>query len=428
MKILCVLFFFVLVACNHNTETYIGVAEPPYTVRTAWDSGLYTNYTLSTTLIGDDIYFYERPPGYTTVNIYSLTRLDAKTGKLIWRSIEFSDITFCQPVVIDNYVYVFLQPNIIYRFDKNTGDLNATVTVNVESRELWMEFNVTAYRQYLYFGLSQEPDYRCFARLDVGEIKNGDSREIQSVTPEVLWQPATGGYATAKPVVYGDAIFTSTFSMSGIKPVEIAGFDMNTKQMVFHAAFGGPKDSAENIPFPDTGAYIATNPILIHDGVLYHLSTSISAWDIKTGNRLYRHVFTDDIPNEKKYYASRVVQALYYNGNIFYTNGESYSSYGYRNIFCIDAATGRLVWSTIEKNSLSVQVAPVIVRGLLYIPQHTGFRIYEPETGRLVGVDRLFAGAIHDMNILYGDYLICLRYSYTGEPYGIKLVAVNIGR
>jgi hypothetical protein len=32
--------------------------------------------------------------------------------------------------------------------------------------------------------------------------------------------------------------------MLGKKPVEIAGFDMNTKQMIFHAAFGGPEDIA----------------------------------------------------------------------------------------------------------------------------------------------------------------------------------------
>ena len=414
---LCLSFF----SCDFFGEKKNTEEEPSYTVRIAWDSGLFSNDYQSHTVYGDSVYFYERPPGFLTTNIYSLAKLDAETGEFIWRSLTFSDIVFCQPVVIGEHVYVFLEPNLIICFDNATGDWTATVGVDIDGLDLRLGWNVTAYQEYLYMELRSNVRY--FVRLDVNTIMHGDSGTVQEITPEIIWKPETKEYISAKPVVYKNTVYASTNSPRAAEPVELAGFDINTGEMVFHTTFGGPEDG--DLPFPETGGSSNSNPILIHDDVLYYLNWSVSAWDLETGEQLYRHVFTWDTPEPQWYHATNSLQAIYYQGKIYYTSGESYRPNSYRNTRCIDAKTGKLVWNTIAKYSYSLQTNPIIAHGRLYVSQFGGLRIYDPETGKLIGVDKSFCGADMGRNVLYKDYIICVQKDRnTGDG---RMVAVYVG-
>jgi len=362
---------------------------------------------------------------YTTVNIYSLTKLDAKTGRLIWRSLEFSNIVFCQPAIAGDYVYVFLDPNYILSFDMETGEHTSTVMIVVEDDNIEMEWNVHAYQQYIYMGLwGKKASY--FVRLDVNVINHkSDTDLLQMILPDILWEIKTNSAITAKPIVYNNIIYTSTFSPLLQEPIEVAGFDTDTGQMSFYITFGGSEDNDENIFLPETGAGIGGNPIFIHNNILYYLRRSISAWNINTGENLYRHVFTNDIPIPKLY-AAASLQPIYYKGRIYYTGDPGDSPMGFRNIHCIDAATGKLVWNAIAKNSESLITNPIIAHDRLYISQYHGLFVYNPANGKLIGVDRSFYGAgLYGRNILYNDYMICIQVDDTGDG---KLVAVYVGK
>jgi len=222
--------------------------------------------------------------------------------------------------------------------------------------------------------------------------------------------------------VYKNVIYTGTNVLEG-KSVEIAGFDTDTKEMVFHVTFGGSEDIDLKARRIEVGS--RNNPIFIHDNVLYYLSTSISAWDLVTGERLYRHVFTNDLPYSKMYMAE-TLQAVFYKGNIYFTGSISYSPYdSFRNIHCINAATGKLVWNAIAKDSASLDTNPVIANDKLYVPQGHGLWVYNPENGKLIGVDKSFHGTSFGRNILYKDYMICIRKD---DDDGGKLVAVYVGQ
>jgi len=426
-NILLFLICFSFLSCDLFTDKKDDNEEPPYTVKIAWDSGLHSNDYQSHTVYDDGVYFYERPPGYDTVNIYALTRLDAKTGALIWRSnVLFSNIQFCQPVVIGGYVYVLLEPNIIWCFNRETGEHTATFVVEIEKQNFRLKPFVTVYQDYLYLGLwNLTRDY--FVRLDANEItQQGNPETMQKPVPEVLWEP-DGVDISAKPVIYNNTVFTGTRTYgTEKKPVELAGFDIDTKEMVFHTAFGGPEDVSAGIPFPEDGP--RSNPIFIHDDVLYYLSWSINAWDLKTGKRLYRHVFTRNIPDHK-WYDADTLQAVFYKNNIYYTSGDGSGLDGrseWRNIQCIDAATGKLVWNASPKYSETLDTNPIIAHGKLYVGVHRGMHVYEPETGKLIGVDKSFCGAGMGRNVLYNDYMICVRaFRDTGDAG--KLVAVYVG-
>jgi len=396
--------------------------DPPYTAKIAWDSGLYSNYYQSHMVDGDSVFFYERPPGYDTVNIYALTRLDAETGRIIWRSnVLFREIVFCQPVVIGNYVYVFLMWNVILCFDRETGENTARVLVDIDNKGLEFMNFATAYQDYLYLSLWTNGRY--FVRFAVNLIDQSGGTAMQNITPEILWEPETGGYVYAKPVVYNNVVYTGTnINIQGVegRPVEVAGFDIDTKEMVFHVTFGGPEDIGVNARNIEKG--IDYYPIFIHDDILYYLSTSIVAWDIRSGERLYRHVFTNNTPVSKLYF-SNSLQPVYYKGNIYYTG--SAGDEEWRNIICINAATGELVWNASSKKIIYYHTNPIITHGKLYIADFHGLRVYNAENGELLGVDKSFCGTGTGRNVLYNDYMICVRDNRdTGEG---KLVAVYVG-
>jgi outer membrane protein assembly factor BamB len=250
---------------------------------------------------------------------------------------------------------------------------------------------------------------------------NEEAETIQIITPEIIWEPETNSPVTAKPVVHNNVVYTSTYG-GKYDPVELAGFNIDTKQMVFHAVFGGPEDVG--LPLPEGGGL--ENPIFIHGDTLYYLNLSIAAWNIPTGELLYRHVFTRDIPNEQYYGANELYQAVYYKEKIYYTSVNSASPLGFRNIHCMDPKTGTLAWTDVSKGSVTLLSNPIIAHDRLYVSQYTGFRVYNPENGKLIGVDKSFCGTDTGRNVLYNDYMICVkRNPKTMEG---RMVAVYVGK
>jgi outer membrane protein assembly factor BamB len=423
--IFCICFLFS--SCDVFTDKNGSETEPPYKAKIAWDSGIYSNFFLSHTVGGNSVYFYARPDGYPDADLYQLTKLNAEDGGLIWQAGIFDAIVYCQPIITGGYVYVFLQPNIIECYDIKYGEHTATVKVetDMENKGSNIDDNVTLYQQHLYFGLwNNTGDY--FVRLNINDIKHGEPDTIQTLVSEELWAPEKG-IVEARPVVHNNVIYTSTSQTSYLTPVELAGFDINTKQMVFYQTFGGPEDA--NARFPETGG--KDDPILIHEDILYYLSWSINAWDLKTGERLYRQVFSWDVPEPFNYTPSDlIIQPVYYQDKIYYISRTSYHPSrpkSFRSIHCIDAATGELDWNDISKGDpFTLYTNPVIAHDRLYMAQFSGLRVYDPETGKLIGVDKSFCGANWGRNILYNDYMICLRKN-PEEPGG-RMVAVNVGK
>ena len=418
--LICLLFSFCVMSCN---EKEANDEESVYKAIIIWESDLVSNALNEHTIHDDYIYFYERPPGHSSVNIYTLTKLDANTGGFIWRSEElFSDIVFCQPIIIDEYVYVFLEPNYILCSNKDTGEHTTTIIVDINNQKLKFNWNTTNYKQYIYIGLYNY-HYAYFARINTDDITHGSPEFIIDLSPEILWVPETENSVSAKQVFHNNTVYTSTYSPLALKHVELAGFDINTKEIVFYKKFGGPEDIDSS--FPEKGSYVDGNPILINGDIIYYLSCTISAWNLNTRKQLYRHTFNYDIPDSKWYTATNSLQPLFYNDKIYYTSGESYTPDSHRNTYCIDAKTGKLVWSAIAKNSESLRTNPIIANGKLFVSQYSGLRVYNPENGRLIGVDKSFCGQGSGRNILYNDFLICLRSDRdTGDS---RLVAVYVG-
>jgi len=386
--------------------------EPSFKAKIAWDSGLISNFYKSHIVYKDHVYFYERPKSYST----TITKLDAATGELKWRSKQtLKSIIYTQPFITDDYVYVLISPNYIYCFsnDENSTTLTAIVEIGINGKYDY-EINMSAiiYENYIYISLADN----FFTRLDINKIMHDDDRIMQKIDLEILWETETNNSIQAKPVFYDDVVYVSTYSPLAYKVVELAGFDIASKERVFYTTFGGPADIEAGLPFPENGGGVSSNPIFIKNGTLYYLNWSVNAWDLSDGALLYRHVFNGSIPDSEWYHSTNSLQPIFYNGRIYNTNGDS--------IFCMDAATGELIWNAKEKNSGSINTSPIIYNDKLYIALHHGLFRYDSENGNLLGVDRSFKGANMGRNILYNDYMICTQMYSTADG---RLIAIDLG-
>jgi outer membrane protein assembly factor BamB len=374
-------------------------------------------------LDGDTIYTFE------TVNAaphyHCLTKLDAKTGTVLWRSEEhFSGlIVQCQPVVFDEYVYVFLGNDLIYRFNKETGALSSITKIDIENRQLVINDNVIVHDNYLYFGIGNYRVDNYFVRIDINNIHGSENpHETQLITPEIIWRPKSDRSISSVPVIKDNVVYVHTLAGYSYM-VELAGINVDTKEVVFYTTFGTREDG---LAFENG---IMPHSLYIHGDVLYFLSSSFSAYNLKNGQQLYQKLlFTDGTPESlaRVYTAREPIDATFYNGRFYYTTLDSAYS-RLRNIHCIDAATGELVWNDTAPNSESMGTNPIIAHGRMYVPQFiTGLRVYNPDTGKLIGVDTSFAGHATGRNILYNDLMITSRIDRV--TYDRRIVAVYVGK
>jgi outer membrane protein assembly factor BamB len=411
-----------LASCDLGSKAP-STGEPSYSARVVWESDTRSSDEICLMLDGDALYTFET----TNASPYYhwLTKLDAKTGTVLWRSEEqFPGLMVqCQPVVFGEYVYFFMGNDLIYRLHKETGTLSSITKVDIENRPLVINDNVIVHDNYLYFGIGNYRVDNYFVRIDINTIQGSENpHDTRLITPEIIWRPKSDRSISSVPVIKDNVVYVHTFAGDS-HIVELAGINVDTKEVVFYTTFGTREDG---LVFENG---IMTHSLYIHGDVLYFLSSSFAAYNLKNGQQLYQKLlFTDGSPESlaRVYPAWEPIDATFYNGRFYYTTLDSVNS-GLRNIHCIDADTGELVWNDTAPNSESLGTNPIITHGRMYVPQFvTGLRVYNPDTGSLIGVDASFAGYGTGRNILYNDLMITSRTDRV--TYDRRIVAIYVGK
>lgn len=417
-KYIIILLFFIpfLSSCfilsdeSGNTEV-----ESLYTAQIAWESDTFIiRYAPGITLEGTSLYVYEDMEDKYDAD-FRLVKLDANTGSVIWRTESFPMIQLRAPIVIAEYVYVFIEPSLIYSYDTETGELSAIIETDTEHMGIFIEYNAISYGKYLYFAIGGATK-NYLARLDTAAIdRSGNPSKPQNINPEVVWIPESKMRVKAEPVIRENVIYCLTYSGLGRdNPIEFGGINMDTKQIVWHK-------------WIDYDNGIETYSLLTHEDNIYILSKSISAYNFNTGELLFLKIFSNKTPEREMYAASFSLGGVYHKGKIYYTNSEPklLDESDFRNIICIDAKTGELVWNDVARRSDSMGTNPLIINDRMYVPHFYGLRVYDTNTGKLVGVDKSFIGSGSARNILYKNYMITIRReSITGIG---KIVAIKLG-
>jgi hypothetical protein len=408
MSFLVYLSLFISCCKLFNTEETQENAgeEPAYTLNIAWESDTKMVEFAETVMDEGAVYLFDGAASNSFVMGDILVKLDTQTGHTIWKTDMGKSPEFTPLVVIENYVYVHLPVNGIYCFDKRDGALAARVLFDIDNQSLEIYRNITKYENFLYFGIGNHNRNNYFARVDTNRIAKDGGQTEQHIEPEVIWKPIYDRSVVTKPAFHNGIVYIHSFGNGG-DPVELVGINMITKAVEFYKEYG----LAGNGEYYDDGWNY--HSLYVYENILYYLGGMIAAYDLNTPAKdcLYSKIFSDRTPQKEVLSTSESLDVTFYNGRIYYTSGAGnpFGEHEYRNIHCIDAKTGNLVWNDISENSESHGTNPIIAHNRMYVPEGNGLRVYEPKTGRLIGVDKSFIGLAGGRNFLYGDLMITTR-------------------
>jgi|GEM_PF-3344716 len=406
---------------NNTSDNDLNYDESDYIIPIIWKSDVSRPFVSRITSDEEGIYIYNfQKNDFTTVR---LNKVDSETGKTVWSTGYFNEVNLYPPIIKGNYIYAFLEDNIILCFDKTDGSMLTQVKIVYNNENMRVTSGYYEYGNYFYFGFGNiitSSDYY-LARINIDLFAKSVDSNIQLLEPEIIWQSRFIGRIHSRPIVYNDVVYCNTITFDPGIPVELAGIDINTKKEVFYDSIGGDRDYIYD---RGSGRY----SLFVKDDILHYLSMSIAAYDIKNYNKLYHILFYNDTPRDKNYGASWFLNATFYKNNIYYTTRASniFGEKDTRNIFCINAINGSLVWSAIPKISESLGTNPVIYDNKVFIPHMNGVRVYNADTGKLLGVEKRIEGSAGCFNQLFGSIMITVEDS-AEYPDG-QVIALDLSR
>ena len=417
-------FIFLYSSCSFLNNDESSVNGPNYSIPILWKSEFLKYHPTQIISNENGIYAYNFTGNhFLTVR---LNRLDPENGEIIWSTEYFENIDMYQPIISNNYIYAGIEHNEIICFDIENGSKLARVKIALDNENIDI-FRVTSdyylYDNYLYFGFGNYDIYDyTLARIDLNSIiKDGNNQE-QIIEPELLWKSHYNSRIRSRPVVYNDIVYCSTIRLDSGIPIELAGVDINTKEEIFYDSFGNYSDFCL-----DAGS--EKNPLYIKDNVLYYLSWSIAAYKLSNYQKLYHIRFYHNTPEEEDYSMYEYLDATFHNNKIYYTT--SFSNYygsSYHNIFCVDESNGKLVWSDIPKKSESLGSKPIIFDNKLFIQHMNGVRVYNADTGKLLGIDKTIDGDSSCFNQLIDNKMITVMYTKGYRDNLCQIVALDLSR
>jgi outer membrane protein assembly factor BamB len=351
-----------------------------------------------------------------------LNKIDPETGKTIWSTGYFEEISIYPPIIIGDLIYATLHKNVILCFDSETGTQLARIKLTRDSQNIYINSNYYFYKDYFYFGFTDTIIDRSYlGRVNINLVmKDGDPQE-QLVEPEVLWQSRYNRYIFTGPFVYNDTVYCNTITTNANIPVELAGIDINTKEEVLYDTFG-----INGSYFSDHGWEI--NSFYEKDGILYYLGESIAAYDTRDNRKLYHIMFDFNTPHNRNYGFFGSLDATFYKDRIYYTTVSSnyFGDEGFRNIFCVNEKDGKLVWSAIPRRCEALGGKPILYDDKVFVPYSGGICVYNAGNGKLIGVEKSIEGAAVSFNQLYGSIMITARES-DAFPDG-QIIALDLKR
>ena len=329
----------------------------------------------------------------------SLEKRDIASGSLVWKTepVPFGDdSSVCEwnGHLFIHCVNATYNEGYLLCYDEATGALEATVRLggSVEEameNESWINELATT-EDGLYWGsISKRKAGAGLLRFDPSLIDFSKPPSLmQDIAPELVI-PLDRGIHTCLEVD-GDVIYFLTYNMYFDDPTaiqsQIGAWDTKARAMVWN--FKTPYFTGR-----------APNSLKIIGDTLFVIdTTSPAAFDKRTGQILFLKDMSGVDPAKEFFLGCALFSAGFTvsNGKIYYTNSMHSATPSITdipwdmvyNIVCIDAGTGNLVWKNRPQGVFaSLGTFPVVKDGRSYWVTDCGLRVYDADTGELVGVD-----------------------------------------
>ncbi|MDR1239697.1 MAG: PQQ-binding-like beta-propeller repeat protein [Treponema sp.] len=445
----CPIFFDLLLPMVHgggarNTGSTVSsgksVEEPFYEKEVVWSAefDFFTNYGNP---FADGKYGYYPANHYQNENRSCIIKMDFETGAVVWTTPPVGHGLTASPFKIGRYVYLPMNDGgAMYVYHDESGALAATVSFGPDETTAKnngsISYHVAVSGDYVFWCNSQsDPGYkkRGLMRFDTGLIDfSKNPAEPQAITPRLIWER---WHNEKNPML----IATNIAAEDGVVYFLTVTHAYYNPDWVSLLVALDAETGEEKWVRPVPPAYGDRLFSLVPDGERIHvLDMAPCSYNKADGSVIYENDFrTVDITQEGYRDAAWSLDgATLSNGKLYYTSGQHEGDYADRpnrkpgsvaNILCLDPATGLLVWGALSPGRGSLcGTFPLVSNGKLYIVvPYTGLRVYDAETGALLGVDSsVFTLIGSGYNFMYRDMFVFIdEISYDSDK--IKITAIR---
>ncbi len=356
-----------------------------------------------------------------------ISKIDLETGTVVWTTEEGLYSIDTYPIKCGNYIFIcsiYNDNKSIYNkihcFSEATGEKLATIKLT--DSENWEEIaDIYPYAkqfdsyndEYIYWinNATYETCEDGIYKLDITKIDfEKDSLEQQIVEPELVFEDIYYSFPAEnenpEEMIY---IKSNTSFGTKLKPAHIYALNMETREVEWETVTDKIQGMNLNPLY-----YVNDEKNGLKDR-LYCLDQQIGCYDAKTGEVIWERFQTDeDLQKEHRLGGDHDAGVFYSDGRFYYTTEDTCNTSWYpeklrNNILCIDAKTGKYLWSYATDGSLGSR--PIVANGKVFVTTyHRGLYVFDAKSGKLLGVDKTKftygdeRNGIHNGNVLFFDF------------------------
>ena len=362
------------------------------------------------------------------------SKIDLKYGERLWSTPTYSTFR-CYPLLITrngkNYILI-KNRGFIDCYDDATGLKTTTITYfenDIEKNRTYMRAsNWILVDDSIYWPNS--PDYNPhntekpgIIKLDLSSVDFSEGApETQYVKPALVWQNRYDDQSVMMtPVAKDGVIYFITFNQFEKYDASIMGaYDTRADTLRWE------KKTYKLFGYGFVNMYIVDDRLYILE------DPSQGCYDISTGKTLWEQTFSlEEMKKQMSVGASIYsVGITWWNKKFYFTNTAGYLSSEMSgipeefitNIQCIDE-NGKFIWGDLPEGSGSLWTKPEVVNGKCLVVVWDSLRVYDAETGEILGVDYSVKSLGMDKNAVYDDMFI--YFNLDQETLTSELVAIR---
>ena len=427
---------FLLLSCTGCPSSSSGVEgeEPVYTPDVVWtlETNVYSPF-YQPSQYGQYLYCSEDNRLIVKSDAehrFDILKVDLNAGTKVWKSLVFSGLPETDIVRCGERVFVQNGAGYLYVLSDADGSLLATVALGGTDEEMLVNkarggTMISCDGNLFWSGVYEKDEIQNngFMKFTVDGIDFSNAEdEVQIVCPKCIWRDSDSDrtWVRMTPMAKDGIVYFQTY---------IFYEDALIKTVALYADTGKVKWERGTTVMTGEGE----KAMYAVDGKLYILSEAIGCYDLETGDAEYEIIQSgEELQTEPCVSASAgLVGASYSDGKFYYTSNASWSTSSItgipealvHNIKCLDAATGKLVWGDLPKGCGSLSTRPIVENGKVFVTGYgIGLRVYDKNTGRLLGVDKDVYTLSRNANAQYGGLVMYfnLRSDHTSTLTAIR--------
>jgi hypothetical protein len=411
--------------------------EPVYTPDIAWtlETGALETWS-NMKLFGESLYLIES--NYMFSNFkdrkLQLAKVNPEDGTYVWKSEIISKPEKTDPVKCMDYIFVQTMPGHLLCFDDSNGKLLATVKLGVDEKAAIRNSTrlryLISFKNYLYWGNdgydnSGGVDPLGLMRFDSNSIDfSKDPKTEQMIVPQLIWEAPARHVVWASPIEKDGIVYFLTKNPD--YPYEGTGDLVAIDALTCEVKWKYNQNIFHGLP---------QNSLIINGEKLYVVDSSLGCYNRHTGEKYFEiDAEKQDITKEHCVANSSFSRGIFfYDNKLYFTSQASSGTTGMtgipkelvKNIKCFDAADGSFVWGDIAEGGGSLGTRPIVVNGKAYIVSDVGLRVYNADTGKLIGVDKSVINLGSQPNALYKNYVIYLNDNFANNTATLTAIRAN---